>query len=95
MRTLTFIGAVFLLIASGAAFAQPSKRDGATPTPTAVPDAQLSPGEIKERGAQYLTDCVNDWDKGTHMSKKDWTRTCRRVVQRRIDFMLQQGKETP
>jgi hypothetical protein len=29
------------------------------------------------------------------MSKKDWTRTCRRVVQRRLDFMLQQGKETP
>ena len=95
MRTLTLIGAVFLLIASAAAFAQPSKREGATPTPTAVPDAQLSPAEIKERGAQYLTDCVNDWDKGTHMSKKDWTRTCRRVVQRRIDFMLQQGKETP
>lgn len=94
MRTLTFIGAVFL-IAAGPAFAQPSKREGAASTPTAVPDAQLSPAEIKDRGAQYLTDCVNDWDKGTHMSKKDWTRTCRRVVQRRIDFMLQQGKETP
>jgi hypothetical protein len=95
MRTLTFIGAVILLAACGAAVAQPSKREGAASTPTAVPDAQLSPAEIKERGAQYLTDCVNDWDKGTHMSKKDWTRTCRRVVQRRLDFMLQQGKETP
>jgi len=94
MRTLTFIGAVFL-IAAGPAFAQPSKREGAASTPTAVPDAQLSPAEIKDRGAQYLTDCVNDWDKGTHMSKKDWTRTCRRVVQRRIDFMLQQQKPTP
>ena len=90
MRTLTFIGAVILLAACGAAVAQPSKREGAASTPTAVPDAQLSPAEIKERGAQYLTDCVNDWDKGTHMSKKDWTRTCRRVVQRRVDFMLQQ-----
>jgi hypothetical protein len=90
MRTLLLVGAVSLLLACGAAFAQSGKREGTASTPTAVPDAQLSPAEIRERGAQYLTDCVNDWDKGTHMSKKDWTRTCRRVVQRRIDFMLQQ-----
>jgi hypothetical protein len=90
MRTLLLVGAVSLLLACGAAFAQSGKRDGTASTPTAAPDAQLSPAEIRERGAQYLTDCVNDWDKGTHMSKKDWTRTCRRVVQRRIDFMLQQ-----
>jgi hypothetical protein len=95
MRTLLFVGTVFLLCAGAAAFAQSSKREGAAATPTAVPNAQLSPAEIKERGAQYLTDCVNDWDKGTHMSKKDWTRTCRRVVQRRIDFLLQQQKPTP
>jgi hypothetical protein len=88
MRTLLLVGAVSLLFACGAAFAQSGKREGTASTPTAVPDA--SPAEIRERGAQYLTDCVNDWDKGTHMSKKDWTRTCRRVVQRRIDFMLQQ-----
>jgi hypothetical protein len=90
MRTLLLVGAVSLLFACGAAFAQSGKREGTASTPTAVPDTQLSPAEIRERGAQYLADCVNDWDKGTHMSKKDWTRTCRRVVQRRIDFMLQQ-----
>lgn len=95
MRTLLWLGAACLLLASGAAFAQSGKREGAAATTTAIPDAQLSPDEIKERGTQYLTDCVNDWDKGTHMSKKDWTRTCRRVVQRRLDFMLQQQKSTP
>ena len=92
MRTLLLVGAVCLLLGSGAAFAQSDKREGVISTPTAVPDLQLSPAEIRERTAQYLTDCVNDWDKGTHMSKKDWTRTCRRVVQRRIDFLLQQQK---
>jgi hypothetical protein len=90
-RTLFLVGAAFLVAACGVASAQSNKSE-ATPAAPAVPEAQLSPAEIRERGAQYLADCVNDWDKGTHMSKKDWMRTCRRVVQRRIDFMLQQPK---
>jgi hypothetical protein len=89
-RTLFLVGAAFLVAAGGMASAQSNKREA--PAAAAVPETQLSPAEIRERGAQYLADCVNDWDKGTHMSKKDWTRTCRRVVQRRIDFMLQQPK---
>jgi hypothetical protein len=92
MRTLLLIGAAFLMSACGVASAQSARREGTPSTAAAVPDASLSPAEIRERGAQYLADCVNDWDRGTHMSKKDWTRTCRRVVQRRIDFMLQQQK---
>jgi hypothetical protein len=91
MRTLFLVGAVCLVAACGVASAQSNKRE-ATPAPPAAPEAQLSPAEIRERGAQYLADCVKDWDKGTHMSKKDWTRTCQRVVQRRMDFMLQQQK---
>jgi hypothetical protein len=91
MRTLFLAGVAIVVAASGVASAQSNKREP-TPAAPAVPAAQLSPAEIRERGAQYLADCVNDWDKGTHMSKKDWTRTCRRVVQRRMDFMLQQQK---
>ena len=54
--------AVSLLFACGA-LAQSGKREGAASTPTAAPDWQLSAAEIRERGAQYLTACVNDWDK--------------------------------
>jgi len=90
MRRLFLVGAAILVAACGVASAQSNKSEA--PAGPVVPEAQLSPAEIRERGAQYLADCVNDWDKGTHMSKKDWTRTCRRVVQRRIDFMLQQQK---
>ena len=89
MRRFFLVGVAIVIAACGVASAQSNKREAAAP---AVPEAQLSPAEIRERGAQYLADCVNDWDKGTHMSKRDWTRTCRRVVQRRIDFMLQQQK---
>jgi hypothetical protein len=93
MRTLLLVGAALLISACGVVSAQSAPRESTTPaTPTAVPDASPSAAEIRERGAQYLADCVNDWDRGTHMSKKDWMRTCRRVVQRRMDFMLQQQK---
>jgi len=53
----------------------------------------MSDSEIQKLGAQYLTDCIQDWDRGTHMSKQDWTRTCRRVVQRRMDYLRQQEKQ--
>jgi hypothetical protein len=90
MRTLVLVGAALLLSICSVASAQSAKRESSSSAPAAVPEASFSPAEIRERGAQYLADCVEDWDKGTHMSKKDWTRTCRRVVQRRIEFMLQQ-----
>jgi hypothetical protein len=91
MRTFLLV-ALFLLAACGVSSAQSGKREGSPSPSSAVQEPSLSPAEIRERSAQYLTDCVSDWDKGTHMSKKDWTRTCRRVVQRRVDFMLQQQK---
>jgi len=69
-------------------------KGGATaPATTGAVNTPMSDSEIQKLGAQYLTDCIQDWDRGTHMSKQDWTRTCRRVVQRRIDYMRQQDKE--
>jgi hypothetical protein len=29
-----------------------------------------------------ITDCESIWDRGTHMTKKDWSCTCRRVQDR-------------
>ena len=38
----------------------------------------------KNPAAQTVADCMKLWDAGTHMSKADWARTCRRV-QGRLD----------
>ena len=38
----------------------------------------------KNPGLETVTDCMKLWDAGTHMSKADWARTCRRV-QGRLD----------
>jgi hypothetical protein len=96
MRTRLLVSAISLMVAGGVAHGQSGsateKRQGAASSATAKPDGTMSADEIQKRGAQYLSDCIKDWDKGTHMSKQDWTRTCRRVVQRRMQFMLQQEK---
>ena len=34
------------------------------------------------RDAKELTDCENRWEAATHMTKKQWSRTCRRVLDR-------------
>ena len=43
----------------------------------------------KNAARDELTDCLKLWDAGTHMSKADWARTCRRV-QGRLDNIKSQ-----
>jgi hypothetical protein len=33
-----------------------------------------------------VADCERMWDRGTHMTKKEWSRTCRRVQNRIQQF---------
>lgn len=42
--------------------------------------------------AAYLAECMGDWDLATHMTKQEWARTCRRVVDNRVKFELGQEK---
>jgi hypothetical protein len=96
MRTRLLVGAISLLVTYAVAHGQSGpaagKRQDAPSSATAKPDGTMSEAEIQKLGAQYLSDCIKDWDKGTHMSKQDWARTCRRVVQRRVRFLMQQEK---
>lgn len=56
--------------------------------------AEQTPEEIRARGREWFTQCMADWDAATHMSKKEWERTCRRVALERTKFLLgQQGKK--
>jgi hypothetical protein len=36
----------------------------------------------KNAAGERYADCMGLWDAGTHMSKKDWSRTCRRIENR-------------
>ena len=34
----------------------------------------------------YLAQCLKDWDAGTHMTKKEWSAACRRLLIERGDY---------
>ena len=52
-----------------------------------------TPDQIRKRGADWLAQCVKDWDAETHMTKKDWQRVCRRVAADRINELIKQAKK--
>lgn len=45
-----------------------------------------------DRGPEHLAQCLKDWDRGTHMTRQEWERTCRRVVGNRVKFLREQGQ---
>jgi len=89
MRTLLI--STSLLLASGTgADAQSGGREPRDPSKIPILGA---PDEILKRGDDYLEQCMKDWDAATHMSKQDWRRTCQRVSQDRVKFLLDQAKK--
>jgi hypothetical protein len=82
---------IFLLwgVADGVAVAQST----AKPKPEALgKDGTESPAQLRQRSDEYFAQCMRDWEVATHMSKQDWAKTCRRVVDRRVKFMLEYTK---
>lgn len=48
--------------------------------------------EINERKDKYYAECMQLWDPETHMTKKEWAQTCRRITDERTKFLLDQLK---
>jgi hypothetical protein len=46
-----------------------------------APPAGKTP-RSKEPANEALASCMAQWDKGTHMSRQEWNRACRRVANR-------------
>ncbi|MGE3700849.1 MAG: hypothetical protein AB7G08_18900 [Hyphomicrobiaceae bacterium] len=62
--------------------------------PTAPAQAPASKGM-----ADALADCMQLWDKGTHMTKREWSRTCHRIQSRlqnlKIENLKGMGLDAP
>jgi hypothetical protein len=69
-----------------------AKKPGSPPPAEGKPKADPKKPEQDKRAlaATYFKQCMQDWDAATHMTKKEWERTCRRVVDGRMRFMLDQ-----
>jgi hypothetical protein len=75
--------------------AKPSAPTEAVKKPKSPADSELkaagmSPAEIREKSDTYYKQCMNDWDAATHMTKKEWQRTCRRITDERANFIVDQ-----
>ena len=71
--------------------AQP-KSEAATVGTVSRENCRNTPETIRACGEAWFKDCLKDWDNATHMSKKDYGRTCRRVVDGRVKALIEQGK---
>ena len=84
----------------GTAYAQsqakpetPAAQPKAPAAPAAAPSAADKAAAIRERATAWHTQCMQDWDSATHMTKKEWERTCRRVTIERSKFLLDQANQ--
>ena len=68
MRVSLLVCSMLLLAASGMAQAQVSGRTQSA----------------EELRADWFKQCMQDWELSTHMTKREWERVCRRVVDDRV-----------
>lgn len=77
---LAIAATLLLCLSAGLAFAEmPVGKVGRAPTDAPAKPAAASEDAIRE---QAIGDCERIWDRGTHMTKQEWSRTCRRVQTR-------------
>lgn len=56
-----------------------------TPGATGISPLRLLPSRQQSRQNAHdsaVADCMQMWDKGTHMTKQEWLRTCKRIETR-------------
>jgi hypothetical protein len=63
---------------------QPSQASSGRPNPGGANSSPQSARTGKNPANQAVADCMQLWDAGTHMTKGEWQRTCRRI-QNRLD----------
>jgi hypothetical protein len=91
MRSLLPLSLPWLFLASVGALAQPA----AGPPSKILPEAQLpvpefgttSEEEIRTKSAYWHAECLADWERETHMTKKQWAATCQRLVDDRVKWL--------
>jgi hypothetical protein len=80
MRALLCAGV--LLLSATAAFAQSGKQP--------IAKRQSSDAALLDEKAR-VKECMKTWDRSTHMTKREWEETCRRVASERVKYLRDQG----
>jgi hypothetical protein len=89
MRALPSLCALLLGLACHGAHAQSTAKTESAPAPP--PKAPMASKEavndIRGQTDAWFKDCKQGWDAATHMSRRDYERTCLRMAQERVKFM--------
>jgi hypothetical protein len=98
MKRLICICGLSAIIACGAAHAQSDDQSSASSVAAAraaLPNSGEKPDQQQARRRNWFARCMQDWDAGTHMTKNDWERTCRRLAGERTKFVTKFLMEQP
>jgi transcription elongation factor len=89
MRVLPSLCALLLSLACPAAHAQAAATGESTPSQPAKPTPAVTAPvpDVRSQTDAWFKDCKHGWDAGTHMSRRDYERTCLRMAQERVKFM--------
>ena len=95
MRTLPIICALSLLLTWSGVNAQSdayAKRPPSSSKGVGSRALGQFPEDMRAQMGAWYEDCRKGWDAKTHMSKKDYERTCQRMAHERIKFLHDEEK---
>jgi methionine-rich copper-binding protein CopC len=72
------LAATMVCLSAGVAFAEVV----APPRPAGASPSSIEAAPEKSALEAAVADCERMWDRGTHMTKTEWSQTCRRVQNR-------------
>jgi hypothetical protein len=75
---ITILAIITLCLSAGTAPAEVA----AVARSAAAPRSAAEAASKRKAHEAAITDCERMWDRGTHMSKRGWSQTCRRVQDR-------------
>ena len=97
MRTLQGVAALSLLLVWSGANAQSNTKSERPPPASSkgVGTRALGsvPQDVRAQMKAWYEDCRKGWDATTHMSKRDYESTCRRMARERIKFLKDESKK--
>lgn len=47
-----------------------------------------APVATQDHNAKLFSDCLLDWDAATHMTKREWSAACQRLLRQRGDYLI-------
>src|SRR3974377_2336715 len=91
MGSLLPLSPLWLFLASVGALAQPAAEPPSPVLPRQLlPNIESGPTseeEIRTKSAFWHNECIADWERDTHMTKKEWATTCQRLVTDRVKWL--------